>query len=106
MPKRSRKSKYKRAWSEEEIRQRGVHAVVAALRLSKEYRQLARERACHMEEARILKRYLNQVRSLNATLRELLAREKVQLLSHTGNGNTWMDNGDSHTRKRTYRQRG
>jgi uncharacterized lipoprotein YmbA len=105
MPKRSGKSKLKRAWSEEEIRQRGVRAVVAALRLSKEYRQLSRERACHLEEARILRRYVNQVRSLNKTLRQLLAREKDELLSDAGNGNTWLHNGASHSQKRRSRQR-
>jgi hypothetical protein len=105
MPKTSGKTKLKRAWSEEEMRQRGVRAVVAALRLSKEYRQLSCERACHMEDARILTRYLKQVRSLNKTLRELLAREKEQLLSHAGNGNTWMHNGASHSEKHRSRTR-
>jgi hypothetical protein len=106
MPKVSGKSKLlERTWPEEELRQRGVRAVVAALRLSKEYRQLSRERACHLEEAKILRRYLDQVRSLNKTLRELLERQKGQLLSNTANGNTWMHNGDSHPPKRSYRKR-
>lgn len=105
MPKVSGESKLKRTWSEETIRRRGVRAVVAALRLSKEYRQLSRERACHLEEAKILRRYLDQVRSLNKTLRELLKREKDQLLSNAGNSNTWMHNGATLPSKRSSRKR-
>jgi len=105
MAKLHSKPKPKVQWSEETIRRRGVRAVVAALRLSKEYQQLSRERACHIEEARILKRYLERVRSLNRTLRELLKREKAQPLSHPGNGNPWMHNGDSRPAIRSSRRK-
>jgi hypothetical protein len=105
MAKLHSKPKPKVQWSEEEIRQRGVRAVVAALRLSKEYRQLSLERACHIEEARILRRYLNQIRSLNTTLRELLKQRNGQNGPTMEMVNAWRRNGDSHSERRNSRQR-
>jgi hypothetical protein len=105
MAKLHSKPKPKVQWSEETIRRRSVRAVVAALRLSKEFKQLSRERACHLEEARILKRYLNQIRSLNTTLRELLKQRNGQNGSRMEMANAWRHHGNSHSEKRNSRQR-
>jgi hypothetical protein len=98
MPKSSRKSNLERVWSKEEIRQRGVCAVIAAMRLNEEHRRLSLEHAYHVEETRILTEYLEQIRSLNQAARELIKRRNGQDASNTKTRNTWMNNGYSHLR--------
>jgi len=71
------------------------------MRLSKEYQRLSRECACYLEQAKVLKRYVKRVSYLNATLRKLLATQKDQSGFNTENDNTWMQNGGSHSQKRT-----
>jgi len=96
MAKLPSKPKPKVRWSEETIRRRGVRAVVAALRLSKEYQQLSREHACHLEETKILKQYLKQLGSLNRSLRKLVNRQNNRSVSNSGDGNSWMTSSESH----------
>jgi hypothetical protein len=95
MAKLHSKPKPKGRWSEETIRRRGVRAVVAALRLNKEYQQLSLEHACHLEETRLLKKYLKQIGSLNRSLRNLVKMQNKQSASNSGNGNSWMTSCDS-----------
>jgi len=90
------KPKPKERWSEETIRQRGVRAVVAAMRLNKEHRRLSLEHACHVEETRVLRKYLQQLRTLNKSVRELLKQRNDSRARYTKNHNPWMNNGDSH----------
>lgn len=85
--------KRKGRWSQETIRRRGVRAVVAAMRLNKECQQLRREHACHLEETIILRRYVEKIRAVNKSLRELLRRRMKQKPPITSNGNSWMNNG-------------
>jgi hypothetical protein len=91
------KPKPKSKWSEEELRQRGVRAVVAAMRLNKEHRRLSLENACCCEQTRVLRKYIEQVRSLNEAARELIKRRRNSR-AHAGKfGNPWMNNGDSYS---------
>src|SRR5689334_4049136 len=91
------KPKPKLNWSEEELRQRGVRAVVAAMRLNKEHRRLMLEYACCCEQTRILREYLQQIRSLNEAARELVKRRNRRRAPKTKIRNTWIYNGDSHS---------
>ena len=92
------KPKPKLKWSEEELRQRGVRAVVAAIRLNKEHRRLSLENACCYEQTRILREYLEQIRSLNEAARELVERRRGKDASNAKIRNPW--NGDSSFGKR------
>jgi cell division protein FtsL len=83
-------------WSEEELRQRGVRAVVAAMRLNKEHRRLSLENACCCEQTRVLREYVEQLRSLNEAARDLIKRRKGSRSYDTKIRNTWM-NGDSYS---------
>jgi hypothetical protein len=96
MAKLPSKPKPKVRWSEETIRQRGVRAVVAAMRLNKEHRRLRLENACYVEETRVLRKYLEQLRAVNSAVRELLKQRKNSSARDTKNHNPWMNNGDSH----------
>src|SRR6476660_6441452 len=97
MPKFSGKAKLERAWSDEEIRQRGVRAVVAAMRLNKEHRRLRLESACCCEQIRVLREYVEELRSLNKAARELIKRRRDSRARNIKFGNTWMNNGDSYS---------
>jgi hypothetical protein len=89
--------KPKLSWSEEELRQRGVRAVVAAMRLNKEHRRLSLENACCCEQTRILREYVKQLKSLNEAARELIKRRHGQRAARPKIRNTWMNNGDFHS---------
>jgi len=91
------KPKPKEKWSEEELRRRGVRAVVAAMRLNKEHRRLSLERACCCERNRVLIEYIKQLRSLNQAARELIKRRKDSRARNSKVQNTWMNNGDSYS---------
>src|SRR5690242_6402213 len=97
MRKSCRTTKPPLAWSDEEMRQRGVRAVVAAMRLSKQHRELSLEHACYVEEARILTEYLKELRSLNNAVRELLKHRNEHRASRTKLRNPWLANGASHS---------
>lgn len=71
------------------MRRRGVRAVVAAMRLNKECQDLRHEQACHLQETKILREYINELRSLNKSLRQLLHIRKGERLSNNGNHNSW-----------------
>jgi 23S rRNA maturation mini-RNase III len=81
-------------WSEEELRQRGVRAVVAAMRLNKEHRRLSVEHACFREQNRVLREYIKQLKSLNEAARELIKRCENSRTRNTKIRNTWINNGD------------
>jgi hypothetical protein len=83
-------------WSEEELRQRGVRAVVAAMRLNKEHRRLSLENACCCRQTRVLREYLQEIRSLNKAARELIKRRTGSPGRNAKIRNTWINNGDSH----------
>jgi hypothetical protein len=91
------KPKPKLKWSEEEIRQRGVRAVVAAMRLNKEHRRLALENACCCEQTRILREYIQELRSLNEAARELIKRRRGSRGHKMNIPDIWMNNGDSNS---------
>jgi hypothetical protein len=82
-------------WSEEELRQRGVRAVVAAMRLNKEHRRLSHENACCCQQTRVLREYLKEIRSLNETARELIKWRAGSPARNTKVRNTWINDGDS-----------
>src|SRR5262249_35184923 len=96
-PKDSGNSKLERAWSDEEIRQRGVRAVVAAMRLNKEHRRLSLENTCCCEQTRILREYLQQLRSLNEAARELIKRQRGQRPARPKIRNSWMNSGGTYS---------
>src|SRR5258708_3192704 len=105
MPKSSCKSKLERVWSEEELRQRGVRAVVAAMRLNKEHRRLSLEHACCGEQNRVLREYIERLRSLKKAARELIKRRKDSRARNIKIRNTWMNNGDSYSGNGSSRKR-
>ena len=87
MAKPPNKPKPKLHWSEEILRQRGVRAVVDCMRLNKEHQRLSCENARRVQETRILKEYLSQLRKLNKCLRELV---KLRV-PHNQNGHSWLN---------------
>ena len=82
-------------WSKEQLRQRGVHAVVEALRLHKEHQKLSRRHADYRKVTEVLLRYLEQVQVTNQTLRALLKQQNSPNLRTMGKGNTWVNNNHS-----------
>jgi len=84
-------------WSEEELRQRGVRAVVAAMRLNKEHRRLRLDWACCCEQTRILREYIEQLRSLNEAARGLIKRRENSGTRNAKIRNTWINDGDSNS---------
>jgi len=61
-------------WSGETIRRRGVHAMVAALRLRKEQQGLLLELAVTREKSRLLQLALKRIRARQETLRKRMQR--------------------------------
>lgn len=62
-------------WSDETIRLRGVRAIVAAMRLGKECRELRRENSRCLQETITCADEVNLLGALNRSLREALKGE-------------------------------
>lgn len=76
-------------WSAETIRRRGVHAMVDALRLSKEHRQLSFQLADQLAENRNLRVYLQHLRALNESLRVFIQQHNGHGAFAQKTGNSW-----------------
>jgi hypothetical protein len=75
---RSPQRKANQKWSEETIRRRGVRAVVAGLRLKKQYLGVSSKCAVRMEEAALLHAEVKRLASRNKALAKSIKRRMVQ----------------------------
>jgi len=81
-------------WSGETIRRRGVRAVVDALRLNREHKQLSSLRAQHFEENRTLRISLQHLAALNGILRQFIRQHNGRGAFTQKTGNYWHDSFD------------
>jgi hypothetical protein len=76
------------------MRQRGVRAVVAGMRLGKECRHLARCNAYQLQQAKTLRDYFMWIKNRNVS-RQRFKGETSQRFSKKRNSNSWMSGGQS-----------
>jgi hypothetical protein len=76
------------------MRQRGVRAVVAGMRLGQECRNLARCNAHQVQQAKALRDYLMWIKNRNVS-RHRFKGETRQRFSKKRSSNSWMSGGQS-----------